>query len=310
MRTLLLRLSESPRMAHWVIHNETSRRVVRRFVAGETLDDAVSVARALNQAGRSASLDLLGENVTDDSGAVRAQESYLEVFDRIARERLDANVSLKLTQLGLDQDESLCQRRLESIVERASGYANFVRIDMEGSAYTQRTVDICKRVRTKYAAVGTVLQSYLYRSERDAKDLLAIGCRIRLCKGAYKERPEIAFPKKSDVDTNYLKLMRMLLPSGIYHGIATHDSRIIAATKQFAAEKGIAKDRFEFQMLYGIRTDLQDRLVCEGYRLRVYIPFGTDWFPYFMRRLAERPANVMFFLRSLLPRMNSPTSNV
>jgi proline dehydrogenase len=300
MRALLLRLSESPRMAHWVVHSEISRRVARRFVAGESLDEAVKVARVLNHAGRSASLDLLGENVTDEAGAVRAQKFYLEIFDRIAQEHLDANVSLKLTQLGLDLGESLCRRLLETIVERAAGYANFVRIDMEGSAYTQRTVDMCKRVRAQYPAVGAVLQSYLYRTEQDLKDLLAVGCRIRLCKGAYQEPPEVAFPEKAGVDANYVKLMKMLLSSGIYHGIATHDPRMIAATKQFAAGKGIRKGQFEFQMLYGIRNDLQEQLVRQGYRLRVYIPFGTDWFPYFMRRLAERPANVMFFLRSLV----------
>ncbi len=173
---------------------------------------------------------------------------------------------------------------------------------MEGSAYTQRTVEIAKRARAKYAGVGTVMQSYLYRAEQDVRDLLAAGCRLRLCKGAYNEPPEIAFPKKKDVDANYVKLMKLLLPSGIYHGIATHDPAMIQETKNFAREKNIGRDAFEFQMLYGIRTDLQQRLVREGYRLRVYIPFGTDWFPYFMRRLAERPANLLFFARSLLPR--------
>jgi proline dehydrogenase len=224
------------------------------------------------------------------------------MFDRIARERLDANVSLKLTQLGLDLSESLCQELLEGIVEHASALGNFVRIDMEGSPYTQRTVDMTKRVRAEYSAVGTVMQAYLYRAEQDVKDLLAVGCRMRLCKGAYKEPADVAFPKKSDVDENYIKLMKLLLPSGIYHGIATHDPAMIEATKNFARENNIRSDKFEFQMLYGIRTDLQNQLVGDGYRVRVYIPFGTDWFPYFMRRLAERPANVTFFLRSLLPR--------
>jgi proline dehydrogenase len=222
------------------------------------------------------------------------------MFDRIEREKLDANVSLKLTQLGLDLGEPLCQELLERIVEHATGQGNFVRVDMEGSAYTQRTVEMTKRVRAKYTGVGTVMQAYLYRAEQDIKDLLAAGCRLRLCKGAYKEPPEIAFPEKRDVDANYLKLMKMILPSGIYHGIATHDPAIIDATKQFVREKKIARDQFEFQMLYGIRSDLQEQLVGEGYRLRVYIPFGTDWFPYFMRRLAERPANLIFFLRNLL----------
>jgi proline dehydrogenase len=248
------------------------------------------------------SLDLLGENVSDEKGARLAADGYLAMFDRIAREKLDANVSLKLTQLGLDLGEPLCQELLERIVEHAGSQGNFVRVDMEGSAYTQRTVEMTKRVRAKYKDVGTVMQAYLYRAEQDIAGLLASGCRLRLCKGAYKEPADIAFPEKKDVDANYVKLMKLILPSGIYHGIATHDPAMIDATKAFVREKNIARDQFEFQMLYGIRTDLQDQLVREGYRLRVYIPFGTDWFPYFMRRLAERPANLMFFLRNLFPR--------
>ncbi len=299
LRSILLHLSESHRMARWVIHNGASRRMARRFVAGEALEEAVAAARALNQAGRTVSLDYLGENVAGEADARRAAEAYSAMFDRIAAEKLDANVSLKLTQLGLDLGGSLCQDLLAGIVARAASYGNFVRIDMEGSAYTQRTIDLCKRVRAGSNAVGVVLQSYLYRSEQDAKDLTAIGCRIRLCKGAYKEPPELAFPKKSDVDANYVKLMRLLLPTGIYHGIATHDPNMLAATKDFVAKNSINHEQFEFQMLYGIRTDLQEQLVREGYRLRVYIPFGRDWFPYFMRRLAERPANLVFFLRNL-----------
>jgi proline dehydrogenase len=302
MRALLLYLSESKRLAPLIMNNSVSRRVSRRFVAGQTLDDAVEAARAVNRAGQSASLDLLGENVSDEAGARRAAEGYIAIFDRIAREKLDANVSMKLTQLGLDLGDALCQELVEKIVAHASELGNFVRIDMEGSAYTQRTVEITKRVRAKHAGVGTVMQSYLYRAEQDIRDLLAVGCRIRLCKGAYKEPPEVAFPKKEEVDANYVKLMKLLLPSGIYHGIATHDPAMIRATKDFVRERNIGREQFEFQMLYGIRTDLQQQLVREGYRLRVYIPFGTDWFPYFMRRLAERPANLVFFLRSLLPR--------
>jgi proline dehydrogenase len=301
MRALLLYLSESKRLAPMIMHSRVSRRVARRFVAGETLDDAIAAARAVNRAGQSATLDLLGENVTDEAGARRAADSYLAMFDRIEREKLHANVSLKLTQLGLDLSEPLCEELVEKIVEHATSQGNFVRIDMEGSAYTQRTIEITKRVRAKYKGVGTVAQSYLHRTEQDVKDLLTVGCRIRLCKGAYKEPPEIAFPNKADVDANYVKLMKLLLVSGIYHGIATHDPAMVRATKDFVREKNIARDQFEFQMLYGIRTDLQRKLVREGYRLRVYIPFGTDWFPYFMRRLAERPANLVFFLRSLLP---------
>jgi proline dehydrogenase len=309
MRALLLRLSESKRLAPLMMHNGASRRVARRFVAGEALDDAVEAAREVNRRLQLASLDLLGENVSDEDGARRAADGYLAIFDRIAAEHLDANVSLKLTQLGLDLSEDLCLELLEKIVAHATSQGNFVRIDMEGSAYTQRTVDIVKRVRAKYAGVGTVMQAYLYRTEQDVQDLLAAGCRLRLCKGAYKEPPEVAFPKKADVDANYVKLMKMMLPSGIYHGIATHDPAMIDATKDFARERNIKRDQFEFQMLYGIRTDLQEKLVREGFRLRVYIPYGVDWFPYFMRRLAERPANVAFFLRNLLPRSsrNAPS---
>jgi proline dehydrogenase len=302
MRSFLLYLSESKRVAPLIMNNGVSRRVSKRFVAGETLDEAIAVARQVNALGQSASLDQLGENVTDEIGARRVAEGYFATFDRITREKLDANVSLKLTQLGLDLSQELCEELIEKIVAQATSMGNFVRIDMEGSAYTQRTVDITKKVRAKYIGTGTVMQSYLYRTEKDVEDLLRAGCRMRLCKGAYNEPPEVAFAKKADVDANYVKLMKLLLPSGIYHGIATHDPAMIQATKDFAREKNIGRDQFEFQMLYGIRTDLQKKLTREGYRLRVYIPYGTDWFPYFMRRLAERPANLMFFLRSFVPR--------
>jgi proline dehydrogenase len=299
MRSLLLKLSESPRMARWVTRNRLSRRMSRRVVAGERLDEAIAAARALNQAGPLVSLDHLGENVASEEAARRARDAYVEIFDRIAQEKIDGNVSLKLTQLGLDLGDEFCRGLLDSIVERAAALGNFVRIDMEGSAYTARTVELCKQARAKSDAVGTVIQSYLYRSEQDVRELLGVGCRIRLCKGAYKEPLEIAFQKKSDVDANFVRLMQLLLPSGIYHGIATHDERMIAATVDFAAREGIGKDRFEFQMLYGIRTDLQRQLLGDGYRMRVYIPYGSDWFPYFMRRLAERPANLLFLLRNL-----------
>ena len=299
LRSVLLKLSESNRIAHWVTSNGVSRRMARRFVAGETLDDVIAAARASNRAGMRVSLDFLGENVASQVDAGRARDLYLAKFDRIAQEKLDANISLKLTQLGMDMGEEFCQSMLEPIVERAASYGNFVRVDMEGSAYTQRTIDLVRRVRGRNAAVGTVIQAYLFRSEQDIRDLLAIGCRIRLCKGAYKEPPEIAFAQKSDVDANYVRLMQLLLPSGIYHGIATHDPRMIEATTDYATKNKIGKDQFEFQMLYGIRTDLQQKLVRDGYRMRLYIPYGSDWFPYFMRRLAERPANLTFLLRNL-----------
>jgi proline dehydrogenase len=272
--------------------------MARRFVAGETLDEAIAAARACNDAGMFVSLDHLGENVSTTSDAQRTRDAYLEVFERIAEEKLHANVSCKLTQLGLDINNEFCEGLVLSIAERAVYFDNFLRVDMEGSPYTQRTIDLVKRVRTRNPAIGTVIQSYLYRSETDISDLLAYGCRIRLCKGAYKESEEVAFPKKADVDANFIRLMRMLLSSGFYHGIATHDPRMIAATIRHAAAKQISKDDFEFQMLYGVRTDLQRRLVKDGYRVRVYIPYGVDWFPYFMRRLAERPANVGFLVRN------------
>jgi len=246
-----------------------------------------------------ASLDYLGENSTTTSDAQRARDAYLEIFERIAQEKLHANVSCKLTQLGLDLNVDFCQGLVFSIVEFAARYDNFLRVDMEGSAYTDRTLEIVKRVRARNPAVGTVIQSYLFRSERDVQDLLTYGCRIRLCKGAYKESAEVAYPSKRDVDFNYVHLMKILLPSGFYHAIATHDPHMIAETIRWASARQISKDDFEFQMLYGVRTDLQRRLVRDGYRLRVYIPYGKDWFPYFMRRLAERPANLGFLLRNL-----------
>lgn len=302
LRSILLALSQSPRTARFVIHNNLSRRVVRRFVAGEHLDDAVAAVRALNQAGRLASLDCLGESVATEEEARRAAAAYSGMFDRIASEKLICNVSLKLTQLGLDMSQPLCEELLAGIVNRAAGQGNFVRIDMESSAYTDRTIDICKHLRARTDSVGTVVQSYLFRTEQDARGLIAAGCRLRLVKGAYKEPATVAFPQKSDVDANYVKVMKILLTSGIYHGIATHDPRMLDATRQFATEQGIRNEQFEFQMLYGIRTDLQEQLIREGYRLRVYVPYGSDWFPYFMRRLAERPANLRFFLSNLFRR--------
>jgi len=269
-----------------------------RFVAGEELAEAISAARVCNDQGMLVSLDYLGENVLTAADAQRARDAYLEVFDRIAAEKLNANVSCKLTQLGLDLSAEFSEGQALSIVERAASYDNFLRVDMEGSAYTERTLEVVKKVRQRSPAIGTVIQAYLYRSEQDVQDLLAIGCRIRLCKGAYSEPPQVAFPKKEDVDANYIKLVRLLLTSGFYHGIATHDPRMIGATIRIAAESKVAKDDFEFQMLYGVRTDLQRQLVRDGYRLRIYIPYGRDWFPYFMRRLAERPANLGFFVRN------------
>ncbi len=299
IRATLIALSQNRTAKRFVLSNSLARRTARRFVAGEELDDALAAARASNEAGLKATLDFLGENVATRDDAVRASDMYLGVFDRIAREKLDANVSLKLTQLGLDFASDFCLEQMLPIVKHAESLGNFVRIDMEGSAYTQRTIEIARTLREQSPAVGTVIQAYLHRSEQDVRALAAMGCRIRLCKGAYLEPPEIAFAEKKDVDANYVKLMQILLPSGVYHAIATHDPRMIAATREFAEKHSIAKDSFEFQMLYGIRPDLQRQLIRDGYRMRVYIPYGRDWFPYFMRRLAERPANLMFMARNL-----------
>jgi proline dehydrogenase len=300
LRSTLLKLSENKKFGSWVISNSTTRRMARRFVAGEKLEEAVAAVRRCNDAGMMASLDYLGENVASTSDAQRSRDEYLAIFETIAQENLQANVSCKLTQLGLDINGEFCTGLVLSIVERAAGFDNFLRIDMEGSAYTQRTIELVKRVRARNPAVGTVIQSYLYRSEKDVGELLTCGCRVRLCKGAYQEPEDVAFPRKADVDANYVRLMQILLSSGFYHAIATHDPKMIGATIRHAATEGISKGDFEFQMLYGVRTDLQRRLVKDGYRVRIYIPFGSDWFPYFMRRLAERPANVGFILRNLI----------
>jgi proline dehydrogenase len=298
LRSTLLKLAESPGFAHWVTSNGPTRRMARRFVAGETLDEAIVAARHCNDIGMLASLDYLGENVATTADAQRARDAYLEIFERIAKEKLQANVSCKLTQLGMDLSAEFCEGLVLSVVERAAAYDNFLRVDMEGSIYTQRTVELVKRIRARNPAVGTVIQAYLYRCEGDIRDLLGYGCRIRLCKGAYKESAEVAFERKADVDGNFVRMMQVLLSSGFYHAIATHDPHMIGETIRWAAAKKISKDDFEFQMLYGVRTDLQRRLVRDGYRLRIYIPYGRDWFPYFMRRLAERPANVGFLLRN------------
>jgi proline dehydrogenase len=298
LRSTLLKLSQSKSFANWVTSNARTRRMSHRFVAGEALDEALAAASVCNDHGMLVSLDYLGENVSTAADAQHSRDAYLEVFDKIAAQKINANVSCKLTALGMDLSTDFCEGLVLSIVERAAATDNFLRVDMEGSAYTQRTIDLVKRVRAQNPAIGTVIQAYLYRSESDVQGLLAYGCRIRLCKGAYKESAEVAFEKKADVDANYVRLVKLLLPSGFYHGIATHDPKMIGATIRCAAENKISKEDFEFQMLYGVRTDLQRKLVRDGYRVRVYIPYGKDWFPYFMRRLAERPANVGFFLRN------------
>ncbi len=273
----------------------------RRFVAGITVEELLAASAATNAKGMAVSVDNLGENVTNAEEARASATLYHKLLDQITARHLNANVSCKLTHLGLDVDANLCRELVCGIVRHAADINNFVRVDMEGSPYTQRTLEFVHEVHSHYpAAVGTVIQAYLRRSEADVEKLLAAGIRIRLCKGAYKEPADIAFQKKREVDANYLHLAKTLIQSGTYHGIATHDERIIEAVIAWARAESIAPDKFEFQMLYGIRRDLQEKLVREGWRMRVYIPFGTEWYPYFMRRLAERPANVFFIARNML----------
>ena len=278
------------------------RKLSQRFVAGLEPEDVLRVTHELNQRGLAVSMDNLGENVTNAEEARHSADLYHQLLDQIAARRLEANVSLKLTHMGLDVDETLAQQITGELVEHAARTQNFVRVDMEGSPYTDRTLRLVQQLHCRNGnggRVGAVIQSYLKRSESDVTELLRQKIRIRLCKGAYKEPPEIAFQRKSEVDANYVKLMKMLLKSGVYHGIATHDPSMIAATIDFARAEKISRSAFEFQMLYGIRRDLQQELVKDGWRMRVYVPFGTEWYPYFMRRLAERPANVLFVIRNL-----------
>ena len=302
LRALFISLSESPSLRAVAEKSSIGRRVSTRFVAGTEVDDVLRATRLMNEKGATVSIDNLGENVTNAEEARASANVYHRLLDAISSQGLRANISLKLTHMGLDVDESLAHELVGGLVAKAAALKSFVRVDMEGSPYTQRTLDFVHqlhRIPGNQGAVGTVIQSYLYRSEKDVNDLLTAGIRIRLCKGAYKEPPEIAFQKKSDVDANYVKLMKTLMTSGIYHGLATHDERIIKEAKAFASREKISPDSFEFQMLHGIRRDLQQQLVKQRWRMRVYIPFGTEWYPYFMRRLAERPANVFFIARNL-----------
>lgn len=305
LRNSLLYLSNQPRIFKFVRNNRMARGFANRFVAGETLDTAVAAVKKLNAAGMTVSLDLLGESVHNEAEARAAGREYLAILDRIHSERLDANVSVKLTAMGLDVSEELCVDVMQSVLQRASEYRNFVRLDMESSDYTQKTLDIFER--HLYPAhrenVGVVLQSYLYRTAADVEHTNAIRARVRLCKGAYKEPERVAFPDKKDVDASYVRCMKLLMTDGNYPGLATHDEQIIAQAKVFAKTSGIAPDKFEFQMLYGVRRDLQEQLVREGYRLRVYVPFGTQWYPYLMRRLAERPANIAFLTGNVVREM-------
>jgi len=305
LRALFIALSESESLRAIAERSRFGQRTSSRFVAGTQVADAVRAAAAVNKFGAGVSIDNLGENVTNADEARASAQLYSDLLEEIARDQLNANISLKLTHMGIDVDETMAYDLVRGLVTKAAGMSprNFVRVDMEGSPYTQRTLDFVHQLHREpgnAGAVGTVIQSYMRRAEADVEKLVGDGIRIRLCKGAYKEPEDIAFQKKSEVDANYVKLMKILMKSFIYHGLATHDEAIIKEAKAFAIRENIPRDAFEFQMLHGIRRDLQQSLVKNGWKVRVYIPFGTEWYPYFMRRLAERPANVLFIAKNLL----------
>jgi proline dehydrogenase len=301
LRSSLIYLSRKEGLKEFAARFSPFKKLTTRFVAGETVDEAVEAIRELNREGCTASFDHLNESVSVPAEASEEVREYLRILDRIDDTGIKSNVSIKLTQFGLELDPELAYKNARSVVEDAARRGNFVRVDMEASQYTQITIDIFKRLRAEFGLndVGIVLQSYLHRTYADAQDMLKIPARIRICKGAYNEPPEVAFPEKRDVDENYVRVMQLLLASGVYHGIATHDPRMIDGTVDFAQRQGIGKEAFEFQMLYGVRRDLQRQLAKDGYNMRVYVPYGKHWYPYFMRRLAERPANIWFVMKNL-----------
>ncbi len=301
-RAFFIALSESRAIRGIAERSRIGRRMSGRFVAGMSVEEALNATVATNQKGMSVSVDNLGENVTNVEEAKHSAQLYHEMLDALAERKLNANVSLKLTHMGLDVDEKLAMEIADGVVKHAARIDNFVRIDMEGSPYTEKTLKFVRdlhRQAGNAGHVGAVIQAYLHRSQKDVEELCAEGIRVRLCKGAYKESAEIAYQDKADVDANFVRLMKILLKSGTYHGIATHDPNMIDATINFARAENISPKSFEFQMLYGVRRDLQEQLVKEGWGMRVYIPFGTEWYPYLMRRLAERPANAIFILKNL-----------
>jgi proline dehydrogenase len=303
LRSAFIALSTNQTLRRFSENAAMGRKLSSRFVAGLEVEDALRATEMLNNYGMTATLDALGESVSTEAEAHRSAETYHRLLDAIAARKLKANISVKLTQMGLELSADLAYKIASGLTEHAKATGNFLRIDMEGSHLTQVTLDLVRHLhaREEYKGhIGIVIQAYLFRSEADIRQLVEEGIRVRLCKGAYQEPPTIAFAKKHDTDTNYVRLAGILLSSGIYHGIATHDEAMIEAVKNYARNTGIAPEQFEFQMLYGVRRDLQRRLVREGYNMRVYIPFGREWYPYFMRRLAERPANVFFLAKNLL----------
>lgn len=300
LRHLLLFLAARKGLRRWMETSPLAGRLTARFIAGETLDEALKVCQSLDQHCALLTLDRLGENVTSLEDAAASRDGYLEAMRRVGELGLPASVSIKLTQFGMDVSEEICRLNVTRLVEAASRYGNWIEIDMESSDYVDRTLRLVVDLHRSYANIRGVVQAYLRRSATDVEALCREGVPVRLCKGAYREPEAIAYQKKREVDSSYVRLMKTLLERGVYPGIATHDAVIIAETKRFASERGIPAGRWEFQMLYGIRRDLEQSLIQEGYRLRLYVPYGESWFPYFMRRLAERPANLMFLLRNLL----------
>jgi proline dehydrogenase len=300
MRTFFLFLSRQKQLRKWMETSRWARRLSARFVAGDNLPEALATCQRINSEGIAVTLDHLGENVTSLEEAAASRDAYLQALAEIDRLKIDGNVSLKLTQFGMDLSLAECTANVDALVRQAAALGSFVRVDMESSEYTDRTLDLVLALHDRYKATGTVIQAYLCRSRKDVEMLCARGIRVRLCKGAYLEPATVAFQSKADVDRNFVELMNLLLESGVYPAIATHDEKIVEQTKRFVESRKIARDSFEFQMLYGIRRDIQRRLVKEGYRLRLYVPYGQAWYPYFMRRLAERPANVFFLARNLL----------
>ncbi len=300
-RSALIWLSRHEGLKDFATRFRFFKKLTTRFVAGDTIDEVIPFIREINAENCTASFDHLNESVESAAEAEREVDEYLNILAKIDEQRIRSNVSIKLTQFGLGLDPELAYRNARRVVEEAHRRGNFVRVDMEDSKVTQVTIDIFKRLRAEFGLndVGIVLQSYLYRTLADAQELVKLPARIRICKGAYNEPPEVAFPDKKDVDANYVKVMQLLLSSGIYHGIATHDPKMIDATIDFATREGIGKEKYEFQMLYGVRRDLQRQLARDGFNMRVYVPYGKHWYPYFMRRLAERPANIWFVLKNL-----------
>ncbi len=300
LRVAFLWAAHRQRLARLAARSSLTRGTVRRFVAGETLPDALRALERLRDRGLATTVDVLGESVTTADAARLAADRYLEVLDALAGRRLDRNVSVKLTQLGLDVDRDACRENLFRIVARAAELDAFVRVDMEDHAHTERTLELVREAHVRHSGVGVVIQAYLRRSADDVASLDRDRIRVRLCKGAYDEPAAVAFPHKRDVDDSFRRLAEALLRDGEYPALATHDEVLISWVRGFAEREGIDPSRFEFQMLYGIRRDLQERLARAGYTVRVYVPFGTEWYPYYMRRLAERPANVLFMARSVL----------